>query len=75
MAPEHARMSLGDGYTPHTTKAWLTARTTCYKLPQQGHNVSPELLRKWAEREKIESRTLRIGNVYTLNQVLVVLSS
>lgn len=36
-------------------EVWLTARTICYKLRQQGHNVSPELLRKWAEREKISS--------------------
>ncbi|QRP20931.1 hypothetical protein [Corynebacterium macginleyi] len=36
-------------------EAWLTARTICYRLRQQGHNVSPELLRKWAEREKISS--------------------
>ena len=36
-------------------EVWLTARTICYKLRQQGHKVTPELLRKWAEREKISS--------------------
>ena len=52
-------------------EVWLTARTICYKLRQQGHNVSPELLRKWAERGKISSQ--RIGprsNVYSLSEVL-----
>lgn len=33
--------------------AWLTARSICYTLRQQGHNVTPELLRKWAERGKV----------------------
>lgn len=36
-------------------EVWLTARTICYKLRQQGHNVSPELLRKWVERGEISS--------------------
>lgn len=34
-------------------EVWLTARTICYKLRQQGNKVTPELLRKWAERGKL----------------------
>ena len=34
-------------------EVWLTARTICYKLQQQGYKVAPELLRKWAERGKL----------------------
>nr|DAR54540.1 MAG TPA: hypothetical protein [Caudoviricetes sp.] len=54
---EQAHTQSEDRHTPHTTKAWPNARTICYKLQQQGHNVSPELhnvspelLRKWVER-------------------------
>ncbi|MGP5206442.1 hypothetical protein ACTXJY_00285 [Corynebacterium casei] len=34
-------------------EAWLTARSTCYTLGKMGYNVTPELLRKWAERGKL----------------------
>ena len=34
-------------------EVWLTAKTLTYKLRQQGYQITPELLRKWAEREKI----------------------
>lgn len=34
-------------------EAWLTARSICYTLRQQGHHITPELLRKWAERGKV----------------------
>ena len=37
-------------------EAWLTARSICYTLRQQGHHITPELLRKWAERGKIRTR-------------------
>ena len=37
-------------------ETWLTARSICYALRQQGYSVTPELLRKWAERGKIQSR-------------------
>ncbi|MBK4158476.1 hypothetical protein GWO56_02510 [Corynebacterium macginleyi] len=52
-------------------EAWLTARTICYRLKQQGHNVSPELLRKWAERGRVHSRKAPSGvNVYSLKDIL-----
>ncbi|QRJ57475.1 hypothetical protein GWO64_009475 [Corynebacterium macginleyi] len=52
-------------------EAWLTARTICYNLRQQGYNVSPELLRKWAERGRVHSRKAPSGvNVYSLKDVL-----
>lgn len=52
-------------------EAWLTARTICYRLKQQGYDITPELLRKWAQREKItvkskENRT----NLYSMTQIL-----
>ena len=37
-------------------EAWLTARSICYTLRQQGYSITPELLRKWAERGKIRTR-------------------
>ena len=54
-------------------ETWLTARSICYTLRQQGHEVKPELLRKWVERGKIrvnksapgESRYL-ISEVFNL---------
>lgn len=39
--------------TGESQEVWLTARTICYKLRQQGNKVTPELLRKWAERGKL----------------------
>ena len=51
-------------------EVWLTARTICYKLGQQGYKVTPELLRKWAEREKIRSSTtFRKENKYLYTEV------
>lgn len=51
-------------------EVWLTARTICYKLRQQGHNVSPELLRKWAERGKLRhSTTFQKENKYLYVEV------
>lgn len=34
-------------------ETWLTARSICYTLGKMGYNVTPELLRKWAERGKL----------------------
>lgn len=52
-------------------EAWLTARTICYKLRQQGYDVTPERLRKWAERGRVHSRKAPSGvNVYSLRDVL-----
>lgn len=36
-------------------EVWLTAKTICYRLRQQGYDITPELLRKWDERDKIRS--------------------
>lgn len=56
-------------------EAWLTARSICYTLRQQGHNVTPELLRKWAERGRVKAK---IGenrsNLYHLKEVADELS-
>lgn len=52
-------------------EAWLTARSICYTLRQQGHNVTPELLRKWAERGKISTVTNNLGvKLYNFKQVV-----
>ena len=52
-------------------EVWLTARTICYKLRQQGHNVSPELLRKWAQRGYIDSRQMNPScNLYLLSSIV-----
>ena len=52
-------------------EVWLTARTICYKLRQQGYNVSPELLRKWVERGKLTARKGKLGaNEYQLSAVV-----
>ena len=57
-------------------EVWLTAKTICYKLRQQGHNVSPELLRKWAERRKIESKVSALGKaIYPLRNVIRILEN
>lgn len=53
-------------------EVWLTARTICYKLRQQGHNVSPELLRKWAERGKLTVVQRDGRNGYLLSEVFSV---
>lgn len=52
-------------------EVWLTARTICYKLRQQGHDVSPELLRKWVERGKITVKSNENRrNLYSMTQIL-----
>lgn len=52
-------------------EAWLTARTICYTLRQQGHHITPELLRKWAERGKIGARKSRgNANEYSVRDVI-----
>lgn len=57
-------------------EVWLTARTICYKLRQKGYDVSPELLRKWAERRKIESKVSVLGKVtYPLRNVIRILEN
>ena len=51
-------------------EVWLTARSICYKLRQQGHKITPELLRKWAERGKIDLRKNSRGeNLYCLRAI------
>lgn len=56
-------------------EVWLTARTICYKLRQQGYNVSPDLLRKWVERGKLEAnKDSAEHNLYRLSKVIQLLS-
>lgn len=50
-------------------EAWRTARTLTYKLRQQGYDITPELLRKWVERGKIQK-----GKQPAMQHVLVVRS-
>lgn len=66
--------------TPHVESGhdsqqeiWLTAKTLTYKLKQQGYNITPELLRKWAEREKIRKRASEgKSNLYNIKDVFEV---
>lgn len=56
--------------TGEPQEVWLTAKTLTYKLRQQGYQITPELLRKWAEREKIRKGPSTKGtNRYLLNDV------
>lgn len=55
-------------------EVWLTARTLIYRLRKQGYNITPELLRKWAERGKVEARKDAVGqNLYRLSKVIQAL--
>lgn len=57
-------------------EAWLTARTICYRLKQQGHDITPELLRQWAHRGKISTKTTTDHkNLYSITQVLKAIES
>ena len=52
-------------------EVWLTARTITYKLREQGYRITPELLRKWAQRKRIQSKDGdRIQ--YSLREVLQI---
>ena len=52
-------------------EAWLTARSICYTLRQQGYSITPELLRKWAERGEITVKSNgNRRNIYLMTQVL-----
>lgn len=52
-------------------EAWLTARTICYRLKQQGYDITPELLRKWAQRGKINVQlNENRRNLYSTTQIL-----
>lgn len=52
-------------------EAWLTARTICYRLKQQGYDITPELLRKWAQRGKITVKSNENRrNLYSITQIL-----
>ena len=52
-------------------EVWLTARTICYKLRQQGFDITPELLRKWAHRGKITVKSNENRrNLYSMTQIL-----
>lgn len=55
-------------------ETWLTARSICYTLRQQGHHITPELLRKWAERGSIGTKqNSERRNLYSFVEVLRVL--
>ena len=55
-------------------ETWLTARSICYTFRQQGHHITPELLRKWAERGRIRSKqNSERRNLYSFVEVLRVL--
>ena len=52
-------------------EAWLTARSICYTLRQQGYELKPELLRKWVERGGIAAKRVDGNrNLYNLQQTL-----
>lgn len=57
-------------FVPADKEVWLTARTICYKLTQQGYAITPELLRKWAERGTIRKKTRENSrNLYLMSEV------
>lgn len=57
-------------------EVWLTARSICYRLKQQGHDITPELLRQWAHRGKIGTKTTTDHkNLYSITQVLKAIES
>lgn len=57
-------------------ESWMTARSICYTLGKMGHNVTPELLRKWAERGKVSNVAKSSGlNLYNLKEVVKILES
>lgn len=57
-------------------EVWLTARTICYKLRQQGYAITPALLRKWAQRGQITVYGDRKGqNLYRMSEVLRIITS
>ena len=54
-------------------ETWLTGKTIQRMMLQQGLEVSPELLRKWVERGKIEAKRDTTGaNKYLLSAVVSV---
>lgn len=55
-------------------ETWLTARSICYTLRQQGHHITPELLRKWAERGKVSKRNSNgVQSVYRVKDIYEIL--
>lgn len=48
-----------------------TARSICHRLHKWGYNITPELLRKWAERKEITTTKCKNGkNLYLLSEVV-----
>ena len=71
-----ARLKRSRPFQPAGKKqeTWLTARSICYTLRQQGYSITPELLRKWAERGKLTAKKDAVGqNLYRLSKVIQVL--
>ena len=57
-------------------EVWLTARTICYRLRQQGYQITPALLRKWSQRGQITVYGDRKGqNLYRMSEVLRIITS
>ena len=60
------------GMSPPRAEARHNSTVICALLAQQGIDVTPELLRKWAERGKITTRRIQGRNEYLLSEVLTV---
>lgn len=70
-----ARLKRSRPFQPAGKKqeTWLTGKTIQRMMLQQGLEVSPELLRKWVERGKIEAKRDTTGaNKYLLSAVVSV---
>lgn len=58
------------GASPPRAEARHNSTVVCALLAQQGVSVTPDLLRKWAERGKITTRRIQGRNMYLLSEVL-----
>ena len=58
------------GASPPRAEARHNSTVICALLAQQGIDVTPELLRKWAERGKITATHRGSRNEYLLSEVL-----
>lgn len=58
------------GTSPPRAEARHNSTVICALLAQQGIDVTPELLRKWAERRKITVDRSRGRNTYLLSEVI-----
>lgn len=58
------------GVSPPRPEARQNSTVICALLAQQGIHVTPELLRKWAERGKITSLRSQGRNTYLMSEVI-----